>query len=107
MIAACFHGSDVVLEVRAHHGGEQPGADDVVRLRAQVDRAQTRSQRSSSRSQPPAICGESDDVAQVSMTSGSPMKPPGSPRWSSVKPAGTSLLGSTGSSASVGTSGSS
>ena len=28
--------------------------------------------------------GVSDDVAQVSITSGSPMKPPGLPRWSSV-----------------------
>ena len=44
--------------------------------------------RSGSVSQPEAICGDSDDVAQVSMTSGSPMKPPGLPRWSSVKPGG-------------------
>ena len=28
--------------------------------------------------------GVSDDVAQVSITSGSPTKPPGLPRWSSV-----------------------
>src|SRR5687767_15356754 len=52
---------------------------------------------SGSVSQPEATCGESDDVAQVSMTSGSPMKPPGLPRWSSVKPDGTSSDGSTGS----------
>ena len=44
----------------------------------------TRSNRSGSSSQPPAICGVSDDVAQVSITSGSPMKPPALPRWSSV-----------------------
>ncbi len=30
--------------------------------------------------QPHTICGVSDDVAQVSMTSGSPTKPPGRPR---------------------------
>ena len=35
----------------------------------------TRSNRSGSSSQPPAICGVSEDVAHVSMTSGSPMKP--------------------------------
>jgi len=43
----------------------------------------TRENRSSSVSQLPAICGVSDEVAQVSMTSGSPTKPPGLPRWSS------------------------
>jgi hypothetical protein len=37
----------------------------------------TRSNRSGSSSQPPAICGVSDEVAQVSMMSGSPMNPPG------------------------------
>ena len=31
-------------------------------------------------SQPPAMCGVSDEVAQVSITSGSPTKPPGLPR---------------------------
>ena len=35
---------------------------------------------SGSSCQPPAICGESDEVAHVSMTSGSPAKPPGTPR---------------------------
>ena len=44
----------------------------------------TRSNRSGSVSQPLAICGLSEEVAQVSITSGSPMKPPGLPRWSSV-----------------------
>ena len=44
----------------------------------------TRSNRSLSLSQPPAMCGVSDEVAQVSITSGSPTKPPGFPRWSSV-----------------------
>src|SRR3954453_3505909 len=55
---------------------------------------------SGSVSQPEATCGDSDEVAQVSMTSGSAMKPPGTPRWSSVKPAGTSDDGSTGSDSS-------
>ena len=44
----------------------------------------TRSNRSGSSSQPPAICGVSEEVAQVSITSGSPMKPPALPRWSSL-----------------------
>ena len=65
----------------------------------------TRANRSSSVSQPPAICGDSDDVAQVSITSGSPTKPPGLPRWSSSYPCGACVDGSTGSSASVGSSG--
>ena len=43
----------------------------------------TRSNRSGSDSQPPAICGVSEEVAQVSMTSGSPRKPFGLPRWDS------------------------
>ena len=34
--------------------------------------------------EPPAICGLSELVAQVSMTSGSPMNPPGAPRCASV-----------------------
>jgi hypothetical protein len=70
-IAALVHGSDVVLEMRAQHGREQPGADDVVRLRPQVHREDAGEQVGSS-SQPPAICGVSDEVAQVSITSGSP-----------------------------------
>ena len=45
-----------------------------------------RANRSGSSSQPQAICGVSDDVAQVSITSGSPTKPPGTPRCSSVYP---------------------
>jgi hypothetical protein len=36
--------------------------------------------KSWSRSQPQTICGVSDDVAQVSMTSGSDMNPPALPR---------------------------
>ena len=41
----------------------------------------------------------------MSKMSGSPTKPPGSPRWSSVYPAGGFAAGSTGRSASVGTIG--
>ena len=41
-----------------------------------------RSKRSGSSSQPQTSSGVSDEVAQVSMTSGSPTKPPGWPRWS-------------------------
>ena len=37
-----------------------------------------------SSSQPQAICGVTDEVAQVSITSGSPAKPPGAPRCSGV-----------------------
>ena len=51
---------------------------------------------------PPATWGVSDDVAQVSITSGSPAKPPGLPRCSSVYPSGTSVEGSTGSRSSRG-----
>ena len=40
--------------------------------------------RAGSSSQPHAICGVTEEVAQVSMTSGSPLKPPGSPRCSAV-----------------------
>ncbi len=56
----------------------------------------TRENRSSSEPQPPAMCGVSEEVAQVSITSGSPMKPPALPRCSSVKPSGASVDGSTG-----------
>ena len=65
----------------------------------------TRANRSGSSSQRPAISGVSEEVAQVSITSGSPTKPPGRPRWSSVKPSGASVDGSTGSRPSPGTSG--
>ena len=58
----------------------------------------TRAHRSSSSHQPPTICGDSDDVAQVSITSVSPMKPPGRPRSVSAYPGAVSLCGSIGSS---------
>ena len=54
-----------------------------------------------------AICGVSEDVAQVSSTSGSAAKPPGRPRCSSPYPGGGSAAGSTGSLASSGTIGAS
>ncbi len=44
----------------------------------------TRANRSGSSSHPAAIWGVSDEVAQVSITSGSPVNPPGTPRRSSV-----------------------
>ena len=51
------------------------------------------------------ICGVSDDVAQVSMMSGSAMKPFGWSRWSSPYPSGTSMVGSIGRRSSLGVSG--
>ena len=57
----------------------------------------TRRNKSSPSAQCVAICGVSDDVAQVSMTSGSPTNPPTTPRCCAVKPSGTSVLGSIGS----------
>src|ERR687885_2320472 len=51
--------------------------------------------------QPEATWGDSDEVAQVSMTSGSAMNPPGTPRCDSSKPGGTSEDGSTGSASSA------
>ena len=36
-MAACFHGAIVLQGIGAHGGGEQPGADDVVALRTQVE----------------------------------------------------------------------
>ena len=65
----------------------------------------TRANRSGSRSQPDTSCGLSDEVAQVSKMSASPMKPPGLPRCSSAYPSGTSDAGSTGRRDSSGTSG--
>ncbi len=55
--------------------------------------------------QPPTICGVSEDVAQVSSTSASPVKPPGTSRWASSYPGAASAAGSTGSCASDGTIG--
>src|SRR5262249_36052334 len=46
------------------------------------------------------ICGVTDEVAHVSMMSGSPTKPPGLPRCAAVKPGGTSVDGSIGSASS-------
>ena len=57
----------------------------------------TRANRSGSSSHPPAICGVSDEVAQVSITSGSPDESARLPALGSVYPSGTSVEGSTGS----------
>ena len=62
----------------------------------------TRANRSSSVPQRPAISGVSDEVAQVSITSGSPMNPPGTPRCDSAYPGAGSAAGSTGSTSSDG-----
>ena len=43
----------------------------------------TFAKKSGSSSHRPTICGVNDEVAHVSMTSGSPMNPPGLPRSSS------------------------
>ena len=67
----------------------------------------TASKSSSSRFQPPASCGVSDEVIQVSITSCSPTKPPGWLRWLSSKPGAASDDGSTGSCRRVGRIGSS
>ncbi len=66
-----------------------------------------RANRSGSRSHPQTTWGDSDEVAQVSITSGSAVNPPGWSRWSSVKPVGTAEAGSTGSDASSASTGSS
>ena len=49
-----------------------------------------------------AICGVSEEVAQVSRTSGSAINPPGTPRWSSEYPRAVCEAGSTGSISSAG-----
>ena len=42
-------------------------------------------------------CGETEEVAHVSITSGSATNPPGTPRCAAVYPGGTSVDGSIGS----------
>ncbi len=64
-----------------------------------------RPNRSASSAHPVPICGVNEDVAHVSMMSGSPTNPPGWPRCASTNPAGVSDDGSTGRSDSGGTSG--
>ena len=55
--------------------------DDLGPLRPQAHR-EGRGERAGSSPHTHAICGVSDEVAQVSMMSGSPRNPPGTPRWS-------------------------
>ncbi len=62
----------------------------------------TLANRSGSSSQPPAICGVSDEVAQVSITSGSPTNPPGMPRLVGGEPVGHVRRGVDGEVALVG-----
>src|SRR6476660_4876322 len=57
------------------------------------------SNKSESTPQPQTICGVSDAVAQVSITSGSPMKPPACPRAAAAYPGGMAVCGSTGNDA--------
>ncbi len=90
---------DVVLVLAADHGGEQPGADDLVGLRAHVHGERALEQVVVV-DPPAAICGVSEEVAQVSITSGSAAKPPGWLRWASSKPGAAVVVGSIGSEAS-------
>ena len=62
-----------------------------------------RLKRSLSNSQEPAICGVSEEVAQVSITSGSPINPFGLFLCDSSNPIGASLWGSIGNWFSSGT----
>ena len=104
LIAACFHGSSL-----SSRWARTTVENNQVRMISwacgRKSIGKTRDHRSGSRSQPPAICGVSDDVAQVSMMSGSPMKPPGLPRCDSSNPTGASAEGSTGRMSSLGTMG--
>ncbi len=69
-------GDLVLVHPRLDDGVEGPGPDDVVRLRPDVHREQALEQLAVD--VPVArICGVSDEVAQVSMTSGSAEKPAG------------------------------
>ena len=72
-----------VLEVGADDRREQPGADDLVGLGTKVH-GEPAAEEVGVVDPPGGDLGVSDDVAHVSMTSGSPMKPPGWPRWSAV-----------------------
>ncbi len=62
----------------------------------------SRSNRAGSSPKPPAISGVSEEVAQVSNTSGSPAKPPGRPRSAAVKLSGASTAGSIGRRSALG-----
>ncbi len=82
-------GSSTQPEIAASVQGRQPYSSSwrTIVLNSQVrmiscawgrrSMGNTRAKRSGSSSRRPAICGVSDDVAQVSMTSGSPTNPPG------------------------------
>ncbi|OUD85986.1 hypothetical protein CMMCAS04_16085 [Clavibacter michiganensis subsp. michiganensis] len=82
-IAAVFHGA-----VPCSSSARSTVENSHVRMMSwpcgRIENGKTRSKSSGSRSQPPASCGVREDVAQVSMTSSSPWKPPGTPRWSSA-----------------------
>src|SRR4029079_5218515 len=105
-IAACFHGSEsnsrcertVVENNHVRMISCACGRKSIGKVRAK---------RSGSVAHPHASSGVNDDVAQVSMTSGSPVNPPGWSRCDSSNPGGASVEGSTGSVSSGATIGSS
>ena len=76
----------LVLQVRAVHSREQPGADDVLTCgRRSIGKVEANRalEASSGSAQWVTICGVSEEVAQVSMMSFSAVKPPGTSRWDS------------------------
>ena len=90
------------MHPRLDDGVERPGADDLVRLRAQRPWETPAGGAPDRDPTPETICGVSDEVAQVSITSGSPTNPPGLPRSVSLRPRGGDASGSSGRSAGLG-----
>ena len=82
-MAVCAHGSDPCSRYE-----RSTVENSQVRMMScacgRSDIGNTFANSSASSTQPAAICGVSDEVAQVSMTSGSPTKPFGWPRCASV-----------------------
>ena len=93
-------GELALVQMRAQDRREQPGPDDVVAPAGARPSGTPRRTALRPRPTRPAICGVSEEVAQVSITSGSPANPPGWPRWWLSYPGGTSVEGSTGRSCS-------
>jgi hypothetical protein len=105
-MAACFHGAEF-----SRASARTTEENSQVRMMSwpcgRRSNGNTLAKSSSSRLQPPTIFGVSEDVAQVSRMSASPVKPPGTSRWASSKPGAASAAGSTGSCSSDGTIGAS
>ena len=82
LIVACFHG-----RLSCSRCARTTVENSQVRMMSwacgRTSIGKTSANSSGSSRQPPAICGVSEDVAQVSITSGSPVNPPGRPRWDS------------------------